>query len=90
MQYNDGFGFMLTEFQKKPCIWICNSPCECAVSQLILPIYVAVKVVTMHTLLYGGHAEYDNNYFTNVKTTVQLSNRGPLEYTREPEYQYAI
>ena len=36
-----------------------NSPCESAVSQFNVPTDFAVKVVTMHTLLYGGNIEYD-------------------------------
>ena len=38
-----------------------NSPCESTVSQVNLPTEFAVRVVTMHTLIYSGHVKYDKN-----------------------------
>ena len=40
-------------------IWI--SQCESAVFQINQPSDFAVRVVTMHTLLYSGHVRYDKN-----------------------------
>ena len=59
---------MLTKVQKSYYIFICNPPCESAVSQVNLPTDFAVKVGTVNTLILGGHVEYDkNNDITSIK-----------------------
>ena len=65
-----------------------NSPCQSAVSQFNPPQDFAVKFVTMHTILYSGHAEYhENNDIPSpkVKTTAPWSHRGPLKHNLHPD-----
>ena len=67
---------------------ICNAPCDSAVFNFILSTDFAVTVITMHTLEYSGHVEYDrNNNIMNpkVNTAAYVSNRGPVEHNLEPD-----
>ena len=66
-------------------IWI--SQCESAVFQINQPSDFAVRVVTMHTLLYSGHVRYDKNndiMSPKVNTAAPWSHRDPVEHILEP------
>ena len=79
---------MLTEFYKSLVFFICNSSCESVVFQFNLPTGFAMRVVTMHTLVYSSHADYDkDNDITNPKanTSAPWSHRSPLEHNLEPD-----
>ena len=73
---------------RKVTIW--NSPCESAVSQFNMLTDFAVRVVTMHILVYSSHVEYDKTWHheSKVNTAAPWGGWGghmsPLEQNLEP------
>ena len=67
---------------------MCNLLYENTVSQFNLPTDFAVRVVTMHALVYSGHVKYDKNndiMSSKVNTAAPSSHRGPLEHNLESD-----